>query len=57
MEAKKAGENAVKYINSDKNKKYDKTLIDVSGGVRYVVPELIIKNDDYNSMLSINNRE
>ena len=50
MEAKKAGENAVKYINSDKNKKYEKTLIDVSGGVRYVVPELIIKNDDYDNL-------
>ena len=50
MEAKKAGENAVKYINSDKNKKYEKTLIYVSGGVIYVVPELIIKNDDYDNL-------
>lgn len=46
LEAKKAGENAVKYVNSNDNTKYDKTIIEASGGVRYVVPEMIVKNND-----------
>lgn len=46
LEAKKAGENAVKYVNSNDNNAYEKTLVEVSGGVRYVVPEYIIKNND-----------
>ncbi|MBQ7641101.1 MAG: FAD-dependent oxidoreductase [Acholeplasmatales bacterium] len=46
LEAKKAGENAVKYVNSNDNNKYDKTIIETSGGVRYVVPEMIVKNND-----------
>ncbi len=50
LEAKKAGENAVKYVNSNDFTNYDKTLVEVSGGVRYVVPEFIIKNNDFDSI-------
>lgn len=46
LEAKKAGENAVKYANSNDFKKYEKTFISPEGGVRYVVPEMIIKNEE-----------
>ena len=45
LEAKKAGENAVKYANSKDNYSYEKTLITTEGGVRYVVPEMINKNE------------
>ena len=47
LEAKKAGENAVKYVNNKDNKVYDKINIITENGVRYVVPELIVKNEDY----------
>ena len=50
LEAKKAGENAVKYVNSNDFTNYNKTLVEVSGGVRYVVPEFIIKNNDFDSI-------
>lgn len=50
LEAKKAGENAVNYINKKDTKKYDKVFVDVSGGVRYVVPEIIVKNNDYSNL-------
>ncbi len=50
MEAKKAGENAVNYVNSKNNKKYDKVFIETDGKVRYVVPEIIVKNEDYNDL-------
>ncbi len=46
LEAKKAGENAVKYVNNNDTNTYDKTVIETSGGVRYVVPEIIVKNTD-----------
>ncbi len=50
-EAALAGIKAVSYINSqDKNKKYESTEIKTENGVRYVVPELILKNDDSNPM-------
>ena len=50
-EAALAGVKAVSYINSkDKNKKYESTEIKTENGVRYVVPELILKNDDSNPM-------
>ncbi len=50
LEAKKAGENAVNYINKKDNNKYDRTTVGVTGGVRYVVPEIIVKNNDYNPL-------
>ncbi|MBQ9448991.1 MAG: NAD(P)/FAD-dependent oxidoreductase [Acholeplasmatales bacterium] len=46
LEAKKAGENAYKYVNSAEHKKYEKTIIEAKDGVRYVVPEMILKSDD-----------
>ena len=47
LEAKEAGAKAVDYINStNKDVKYDSVEIKTDGGVRYVVPELILKNDD-----------
>ena len=50
-EAGLAGVKAVSYINSkDKNKKYESIEIKTENGVRYVVPELILKNDDSNPM-------
>ena len=50
-EAALAGVKAVSYINSkDKNKKYESIEIKTENGVRYVVPELILKNDDSNPM-------
>ncbi|MBR6072432.1 MAG: NAD(P)/FAD-dependent oxidoreductase [Acholeplasmatales bacterium] len=45
-EAKLAGENAVNYVRNNDNKKYDKVFVEVDGNVRYVVPEMIIKNND-----------
>ena len=47
LEAKKAGENAVKYVNNNDNKEYEKVNIITENGVRYVVPEIIVKNEDY----------
>ena len=47
LEAKKAGEAAVNYINKTDRKEYDKVEIKTDGKVRYVVPELLIKNTDY----------
>ncbi|MBR4236892.1 FAD-dependent oxidoreductase [bacterium] len=49
-EAKEAGEKAYEYIYSSKDESYEKTLIKTENGVRYTVPELIIKNDDYNPL-------
>ncbi len=50
-EAMEAGRKAVEYINSDnKNANYDKVEIKTEAGVRYVVPELILKNDDYSPL-------
>ena len=49
-EAKEAGEKAYEYIHSSKDESYEKTLIKTENGVRYTVPELIIKNDDYNPL-------
>ena len=51
LEAKEAGAKAVDYINSkDKDTKYESVEIKTDGGVRYVVPELILKNDDNNPL-------
>ena len=51
LEAKEAGAKAVDYINStNKDVKYDSVEIKTDGGVRYVVPELILKNDDSNPL-------
>lgn len=47
-EAKHAGENAVKYVNNSDNKKYEKVFVETKDGIRYSVPEIIIKNNDYN---------
>ena len=44
IEAKEAGEKAVDYINSKDTNNYEKVFINTSDGVRYTVPELIIKN-------------
>jgi len=46
LEAKKAGENAYKYVNQENHKKYEKVMVEARDGVRYVVPEMIIKNDE-----------
>lgn len=45
-EAKLAGLNAVKYVNSDDSKKHEKVFVETDGKVRYVVPEMIVKNED-----------
>ena len=51
LEAKEAGAKAVDYINStNKDVKYDSVEIKTDGGVRYVVPELILKNEDSNPL-------
>ena len=51
LEAKEAGEKAVEYINSTKkDEKFESVEIKTDGGVRYVVPELILKNDDDNPL-------
>ena len=47
IEAKKAGEAAVNYINKNDKNEYDKVEIKTDGKVRYVVPELLLKNNDY----------
>ena len=46
-EAKEAGIKAVQYINNNDNKIYEKIEVKTSNGVRYVVPELILKNENY----------
>ncbi len=48
IEAKKAGEAAVNYINKAKSDDKEKIEIKTDGKVRYVVPELLTKNEDYN---------
>lgn len=51
LEAKEAGEKAVEYINSkNKDQKFETIEVKTDGKVRYVVPELILKNDDFNPM-------
>ncbi len=45
-EAAIAGEKAALYIKEKEHKKYEETIIETRGGVRYVVPEKILKNDD-----------
>ncbi len=50
-EAMVAGRKAVAYINSkNKDNKFERTEIKTSNGVRYVVPELILRNDDFDPM-------
>ena len=50
-EASDAGRKAVAYINSkNKDNKFERTEIKTSNGVRYVVPELILRNDDFDPM-------
>ena len=51
LEAKEAGEKAVEYINNPKKDQvYESIEVKTDGGVRYVVPELILKDDDYAPM-------
>ena len=50
QEAKEAGEKAVDYINSTDKKDYEKIVVETDGKVRYVVPEIILKNEDYNPL-------
>jgi len=50
LEAKDTGIKAVEYLNNKDNKVYDKTLIETKDGVRYTVPEIILKNEDYNPL-------
>ncbi len=50
QEAKEAGEKAVEYINSSAKKEYEKIIVETDGKVRYVVPEIILKNDNYNPL-------
>ena len=49
-EAKEAGEKAYEYIHSSDNETYERIEIKTENGVRYTVPELIIKNNDYNPL-------
>ena len=50
-ESKEAGEKAVEYINSkNKEEKFEQIIVKAEGGVRYVVPEIILKNDNYDPM-------
>ena len=49
-EAKEAGEKAYEYIHSSDNETYERIEIKTENGVRYTVPELIIKNNDYNHL-------
>ena len=49
-EAKEAGEKAYDYIHSSRDDNLERTEIKTENGVRYTVPELIIKNDDYNPL-------
>ncbi|MCR5741646.1 MAG: NAD(P)/FAD-dependent oxidoreductase [Gammaproteobacteria bacterium] len=51
LEAKEAGAKAVDYINNgNKNEKFESVEIKTDGGVRYVVPELILKNDNFDPL-------
>ena len=50
LEAKEAGEKAVEYINSTSKEQFEKTVIETDGKVRYVVPEIILKNNDFNPL-------
>ena len=50
QEAKEAGEKAVDYINSTDKKEYEKIVVETDEKVRYVVPEIILKNEDYNPL-------
>lgn len=47
LEARKAGEAAANYIAKNELNNFDKVEIKTDGKVRYVVPELLIKNEDY----------
>ena len=49
-EAAIAGQKAAQYINDKEHNKNEEIVISTSGGVRYVVPEKIIKNDDKNEI-------
>ena len=49
-EAKEAGEKAYEYIHSSDSDTYERIEIKTENGVRYTVPELIIRNDDYNPL-------
>jgi len=46
-EAAIAGKKVVEYINNKNKKKYAKVQIETDGKVRYVVPEVILKNENY----------
>jgi len=50
LEAKEAGEKAVEYINESEHIKIDRIEIKAEDGVRYVVPEFILKNNDASEM-------
>lgn len=50
IEAKEAGKQAVLYLNNKDKVKYDNIEIIPCDGVRYVVPELIQKNDNYDPL-------
>ena len=49
-EAAIAGQKAAQYIKDKEHNKNEEIVISTSGGVRYVVPEKIIKNDDKNEI-------
>ena len=46
-EAAIAGKKVVEYINNKNKKKYESVQIETDGKVRYVVPEVILKNENY----------
>lgn len=50
LEAKKAGEAAANFINKENVTNCEKIEIKTDGKVRYVVPELLLKNEDYTSI-------
>ena len=49
-EAALAGKKAYQYIKSDNHEKYEEIEVKTYGGVRYVVPEKVLKNDDLSPM-------
>ena len=51
QESKEAAKKAVEYLNvGNKGQKVDQIVIKTDGKVRYVVPEVILKDDDYSPL-------
>ena len=57
-EAIEAGKKVVEYLKNKNKKRLESTIVETDGKVRYVVPEAIIKNDNFeplNFKLRVNN--